>query len=79
MQTLKDLISKIKYDKRENPKDYDLYYVDRVKNKKIKIRFADIKKIEGEMFTIMRQGYEVEIPLHRIRLVTKKGESVWQR
>ncbi|MBW3002944.1 DUF504 domain-containing protein [Candidatus Woesearchaeota archaeon] len=79
MQTLKNLISKIKFDKREDPKDYELFYIDRIKNKKIKIKFTDIKHIEGGMFTIIKSGRETEIPLHRIRLVTRKGEIIWKR
>lgn len=79
MQTLKELISKIKFDKRENPADYDFFYLDRINHKKVKINFKDILRVEGEMFVIEKNNFETEIPLHRIRQVTKNGEIIWQR
>jgi len=79
MQTIQDLINKIKWDKRENPDDYRLYYFDRVSDREIEISFNDIKEVEGSFLVIKRDDEEVNIPLHRIRAVKKKEEIVWKR
>ena len=77
MQTIKDLINKIKWDKRENPEDYSLIYIDLGKKKEL--AYTDIKRLEGNFMIIERGGEETEIPLHRIREVKKKGKIVWKR
>ncbi len=77
MIPIKDLINKIKWDKRENPKDYSLIYIDLGKKKKL--AYTDIKRLEGNFMIIERNREETEIPLHRIREVKKKGKSVWKR
>ncbi len=77
MQTIKSLINKIKWDKRESPKDYSLIYIDLGKKKKL--TYTDIKKLEGNFMIIERNNEETEIPLHRIREVLKKGKVIWKR
>ena len=77
MQTIKDLINKIKWDKRENPEDYSLIYIDLGKKKEL--LYTTIKRLEGNFMIIERKGEEIEIPLHRIREVLKKGEVIWKR
>jgi len=77
MQTIKDFINKIKWDKRENPEDYYLVYVDFGKEKEIP--YTAIKRLEGNFMVLERDGEEIEIPLHRIRKVKKKGKIIWQR
>jgi uncharacterized protein (UPF0248 family) len=77
MIPIKDLINKIKWDKRESPKDYSLIYIDLGKKKEL--AYKDIKKLEGNFMIIERNGEETEIPLHRIREVKKKGKVVWKR
>ncbi|MBW3015082.1 DUF504 domain-containing protein [Candidatus Woesearchaeota archaeon] len=79
MQTIKDLINKIKYDKRENPIDYTLFYYDRVSGKKVKIRYNDIIDIQGYTLVLEKNNREVYIPMHRIREVRRKGVLIWQR
>ncbi len=77
MQPIKSLINKIKWDKRENPKDYSLIYIDLGQKKEL--AYIDIKKLEGNFMIIERNGEETEIPLHRIREVKKKNKVVWKR
>ena len=82
MLTIKDLLNKIKWDKRLNPKDYTLYYLDRISKTLKKIRYSDIKKIEGNHIIIekeSKQGEQASIPMHRIKRVKKKGVIIWQR
>lgn len=75
MKTIKELINKIKYDKREKSENYVLYYLDRIENKYKEIKFNNIKKIEGN-FLILK---DKEIPLHRIKIVKKDGMIIWRR
>ena len=79
MQTITDLLNKIKWDKREKPEDYEIFYFDRILKKLIGLPYKEIKKIEQGAMVIKKDGKEVEIPLHRIRQVKKKGVVVWKR
>lgn len=79
MITIKELLNKICYDSREKPEDYVFYYFDRVENKLKELRYDEIKRIEGNFVVVERDGKEVEIPLHRVREVRKKGKVVWKR
>ena len=74
MISIKYLLNKIKWDKRENIEDYSLEYIDRIEKKNIEIRLKDIK-IEGDYIV----SEENTIPLHRIRKVKKNGKVIWNR
>lgn len=77
MQPIKDLINKIKWDKRENPKEYSLIYIDLGQRKEL--QYTSIKRLEGNFMIIEKDGEEVDIPLHRIREVKRKGKVAWKR
>jgi uncharacterized protein (UPF0248 family) len=77
MITIKELINKIKWDKREDPEDYALVYIDM--NKKKEMEYSAIKRMEGNFMVIEKDNEEVEIPLHRVREVLKKGKIIWKR
>ena len=79
MIPVKDLINKIKFDTREKAEDYVLFYLDRVENKLKPIKFREIKRTEGNFLVLERDSEEVEIPMHRIKKVEKKGKVVWER
>ena len=79
MRTIKEEINKIKWDKRENPEDYSVFYLDRVLNRLIEISYKNIKRLDGEFFVINKNEEDTFIPLHRIREVRKKGKLVWER
>lgn len=70
----KDVLNRIKWDKRLNPADFDIYYLDRITKKLERMKFTDIK-FEGDFFCIG----ESFVPMHRIRKITSKGEIVWSR
>lgn len=77
MITIKNLINKIRYDKREKG-DYSLFYIDRIKNNYKEIKFDDINRIEGN-FLVINKDKETEIPMHRIKIVKKNGLIIWRR
>ena len=78
MQPIHELLSKIKWDKRENPEEYSVFYFDRVLDKLIKIPYSKIKKIEGS-FMVLDNEEESSIPMHRIKRVEKSNAVVWER
>jgi hypothetical protein len=79
MITIDALVNKIKWDSREKPSEYSLFYIDRITKRMVEIKYKDIKRIEEGVLVLNRGGEETEIPLHRIREVRKKGEVVWKR
>jgi len=79
MRPVIDLINKIKWDEKENPEDYTIGYEDRVSKKIVEIRYADIKRMEGNFMVVERDLEEASIPVHRIRVVKKNNKIVWQR
>lgn len=78
MIPVKDLLNKIKWDKKENPDDYEIGYWDNKAEKLIFIKFNEIRKIEGN-FLLLDREIETYIPAHRIKQVKKKGTVVWKR
>ena len=78
MQPIQHLLNKIKWDKRENPQDYQIFYHDRILNKLIRIPYTKIKKIEGS-FMVLDNVDETNIPLHRIKKVMKNNQIVLER
>ncbi len=78
MITIKDLLNKIKWDKRENPAEYTIFYFDRILKKLILLPYTKIKRIEGS-FMVLDNEEETNIPLHRVRKMAKKDIVVWER
>lgn len=78
MQPISDLLNKIKWDKRENPKQYSMFYFDRILKILIEIPYTKIKRVEGS-FIVLNNEEESNIPLHRIKRVTKNKDIVWER
>lgn len=75
------LLNKIKWDKNENPDEYKIGYLDRVKKEIIFIDFKEIIFEEGNKFSFsyFYDGEMHEIPFHRIKKVLKKGKVIWER
>jgi uncharacterized protein (UPF0248 family) len=79
MITIEKLIHKIEWDDRECPSDYSLYYIDRITNKKMEIKFTSIKEIVDGVMLLKINDIDTQIPLHRIREVRKNNVVVWER
>ena len=79
MKSIKDIINKMFWDKKEDREDYSFFYIDRITKKDVEIKGKDIKKTEGSFIVVARDGEEAEIPMHRIRAVKKDGMVVWVR
>jgi len=79
MVTIKQLLDRIKWDERLNPEDFRVYYLDRIEKKLKEVRYVDIKRFEQGVIIIERNGKEINIPMHRIKRVTKAGFTFWKR
>lgn len=79
MEKIQDLLNKIKWHPDEDPKEYTIGYLDRIKKSLIIIKYEDIVRIESNFFVISRDMIEVNIPLHRIRKVMKREKTIWER
>ncbi|MEM4246971.1 MAG: DUF504 domain-containing protein [Candidatus Woesearchaeota archaeon] len=79
MKHIKDVLNKIIWDAREHPEEYSIGYYDRVQDQIIEIPFKEISRIEEGFLIIGYAGKETMVPLHRIRVVRKKDEVIWQR
>ena len=74
----KEILNKIKWSEKE-PEKYFIFYFDRISKNLVKIKFKDIKKIEGNFLIVEKQGKEAEIPIHRVREVRKQEKLIWRR
>lgn len=79
MMPIKDLLNKLKWDYRLTPDEYTIHYLDRVSGEFIELPYKDIRRIEGSFIIIERDFEEVNIPMHRVRKVTKNNINVWNR
>jgi uncharacterized protein (UPF0248 family) len=79
MKYILDILNKVKWDENENPEDYSIGYEDRISKKIVEIQFTEIKRIEGTFLVVEKDMEEASIPVHRIRVVKKKGTIVWER
>lgn len=79
MLPIKDFLNKIKWDKRLNPDEYSIFYIDRLTKDLIDIKYNNIKRIEKGFIIIKKDGEEINIPLHRIRRVERDKKLVWER
>jgi uncharacterized protein (UPF0248 family) len=78
MLPIHHLLNKIKWDKRENPGEYSIFYLDRILNGLMQIPYTKIKKLEGS-FMVLNNIDKTNIPLHRIKKVMKNNIIVWER
>ena len=75
----KEILNKIKWDISAEPEEYFVFFIDRISQKLSKIRYEEIKKIEGNFFVIEKNSREAEIPIHRIREIRKGDKLIWRR
>ncbi len=79
MMTIHDLLTKIKWDKSEKPEEYVFLYYDRLEDNLKELTFTQIKSIQHDFLSVDIDGELVDIPLHRIKKVRRKGRTIWER
>jgi uncharacterized protein (UPF0248 family) len=73
MRPVQDVLNQIKWDKNLKPGEYTIEYIDFGKLKSMP--YSDIERIEDGFMIVG----DANIPLHRIRIIKKNGEIIWQR
>lgn len=76
MIPIKELLNKIKWDKRYYPEQYTAYYHDRIEDNLVPVNLESIRT-EGNFMVVDKD--DTKIPLHRIRKVMKGRMLVWRR
>jgi len=79
MIPIQELLNKIKYSPGEKVEDYVLFYYDRVEDKLMELKLVEVDKVEEGFLILMKEGKEINIPLHRIKKVKKAGKIIWER
>ena len=78
MILIRELLNKIKWDKRENPLEYSIFYYGRILGSLIKMNYTKIKRLEGS-FMVLNNEDKTNTPLHRVKRVMKNNAVVWER
>lgn len=79
---VRDLLSRIRWDREFGKGSFEIGYLDHVLKRIIRIPFRDIYFEEGNHFSFRLKddsGEEMVIPFHRIREVYRDGSLIWQR
>ncbi|VGO22597.1 DUF504 domain-containing protein [Pontiella sulfatireligans] len=81
METIQQLLNRIRWDENFGRGDFTVGIYDRVKDA---VEFQPLENLKQEngnhfSFTVCMEGEIVTIPFHRIRAVRKNGETIWQR
>jgi len=81
METIQQLLNRIRWDKEFGQGDFEVGIYDRVENA---VGFQPLNNLRIEkgnhfFFTVCIDGEVLTIPLHRIREVRKNGETIWKR
>lgn len=75
MISIFQLLSRIKWDIHLKESEYKLYYLDRTEDELEVVKVSDIRELTREFMTIN----DTEIPLHRVRKVTRRDKIIWER
>lgn len=81
METIRQLLSRIRWDEEFGRGDFEVGIYDRVTDA---VNFQPLQNLQMEKgnhfsFTVCIEGECVTIPFHRIREVRKNGECIWSR
>lgn len=81
MQTIRELLSRIRWDRDFGRARFELGYWDRVEARVVKVKFTAVETdlADGLFETINEEGRTCSIPLHRVRCVWRDGELIWSR
>jgi uncharacterized protein (UPF0248 family) len=81
METIQQLLSRIRWDEAFGCGDFEIGIYDRISNNVEFLALDRIKLEKGNHFTFttLIDGKFLTIPFHRIREVRKDGECIWKR
>ena len=81
METIQQLLNRIRWDEEFGKGDFEVGIYDRIENA---VEFHPLENLHMEKgnhfsFTTCIDGEVLTIPFHRIREVRKNGECIWKR
>ena len=82
MIPIHELLNRIHWDEAFAQGDFVIGYYDRAEQKIIRVPLQQIHFTPGDHFFFQvtdADGYAHEVPLHRVKEVTKDGELIWHR
>jgi uncharacterized protein (UPF0248 family) len=82
MQPIHELFNRIRWDREYGAADFELDYLDRLKNNLIRVAFSELVFDPDDhfRFSLIDQEGEVHaIPYHRVKAVYRNGERIWHR
>ena len=82
MQTIQDLINRIRWDPGLTLSDFEIGIIDKLAHCQVRIPFQAMQFFAGEHFFfhyLDEDGVEHQVPYHRIKSVYKDGELIWHR
>ncbi|WP_455364621.1 RNA repair domain-containing protein [[Eubacterium] cellulosolvens] len=81
MHPLKNVLTRILWDRAVSPQDFEITYVHRGgPGDRATVNGSTVVRVGKSWFSVMREREEVIIPFHRILLLRnlKTGETLWQ-
>jgi uncharacterized protein (UPF0248 family) len=81
LETIRELLSKIRWDEDFGRAAFELGYWDRVEERVVRAPFASLEFApESSSFTFFdAEGRRRSVPLHRVRCVWRNNEIIWSR
>jgi uncharacterized protein (UPF0248 family) len=82
MKPLRELLSKIRWDKEFGRGRFEIGYDDHIEKRIVRIPLEEIAFEEGNHFSFQirnPEGEIITIPYHRVREVYKDGNLIWRR
>lgn len=82
MITIRELLSRIRWDREFGRGEFAIGYFDREAGDIVIVPLGGISFAAGDSFAFQmtdRDGIAVSVPLHRIYRVFRNGELIWQR
>jgi len=82
MQTIKELLDRIRWDEEFAHGEFELAFFDRMEARLIHLPLGDISLSPSDHFFFHymdKENIEHSVPLHRIKAVYKNGECIWRR
>ena len=81
METIRQLLSRIRWDEEFGRGDFEVGVYDRIEDA---VEFQPLENLHMEKgnrfsFTVCTDGEALASPFHRIREVRKNGECIWKR
>ncbi len=82
MQTIEELLNRIRWDPQFGRGEFEIAYWDRVEKRAIRVPLERLETVAGDHFAfevIDRLGVVHSVPFHRVVDVFRDGERIWHR